>query len=227
MKIDHKLLEKYHLGLCTTEEEAAIMAWLDSNNSDEELDWPVEHKQAIGQGMWENIAEHIDSSPEVTPFFSRKLYRRITRYAAAACLVLGVIYGERILCDLGYNRTEMSYDNSRNTGLRQVRTAGIAVTLLPESRLKLATNLCRTKSEVVFCGSALLENRREHEVRLAVLASCNDSPIPAKSFVLKPETKYAVFQHEFREKETYVVNDNEIHHLPPVLQYKAEQILKI
>ncbi|MCL7986844.1 hypothetical protein M8998_02700 [Sphingobacterium sp. lm-10] len=67
MKITKELLERYELGQCTDQEEAAVSKWLDSpdlvlDELEGELDLGTTKEHAIKQDLWENIAAHMDAS---------------------------------------------------------------------------------------------------------------------------------------------------------------------
>ncbi len=63
MKVDSKLIEKYHSGLCSIEEQKAVEAWLDSGIFNEKLFLSENHagvKQAYKDKMWADISQSID-----------------------------------------------------------------------------------------------------------------------------------------------------------------------
>lgn len=63
MKISKELIEKYHHGLCTGEERAAVEGWLLSDDADETMEWSLpEEKTALQSEMWNEIAAILPSS---------------------------------------------------------------------------------------------------------------------------------------------------------------------
>ena len=90
-KIDGELLQKYYAGRCTPKEEKMVQAWLESGESDEKLDLPDEIKSAHKEQMWQNITAGIGRPAAATNVTT--LYKKVIRYAAAACVAIGLFVG--------------------------------------------------------------------------------------------------------------------------------------
>ncbi|MEM6735337.1 MAG: hypothetical protein AAF620_04630 [Bacteroidota bacterium] len=92
MKITHELLEKYARGECTLAEESAIEAWFQSEESESSEFSPseIENIRAL---MLVNIEEK--QGYKVIP-----LYKKFTRYAAAAAVIL-MAFGAGYFVDKG------------------------------------------------------------------------------------------------------------------------------
>ena len=89
IKVDNKLIKKYHLGLCSPQEEEAVSKWLESSEFNEELilESNVDHKQV----MWQNISKDLNlTGTKVVP-----LYKKVIKYASVACLIMGVFFAGR------------------------------------------------------------------------------------------------------------------------------------
>ncbi|MEM9830036.1 MAG: hypothetical protein AAF944_05340 [Bacteroidota bacterium] len=99
MKITDELITRYLSNQCTEEERRFVQEWLTSNEydtsalTDDELD-------ELGKSTWEAIEKsnyesfkQADAAPQLTDGQATKtisLPKKLTRYAAAACFIIGV-----------------------------------------------------------------------------------------------------------------------------------------
>ncbi|MDO5968261.1 hypothetical protein Q4Q35_00435 [Flavivirga aquimarina] len=94
MKVDNTLLEKYYNGFCSKVEQDIVEKWLASNKFDNSnpLDLPTgESKEAHKKKIWQDISQSLPSTTvKIIP-----LYKKLTRYAAAACFIMGVFFAGR------------------------------------------------------------------------------------------------------------------------------------
>jgi len=92
MRVDSELLQKYHAGLCTPEEEKTVESWLASGEYLESLDLTETEKTAHKEHMWQQIIGATKHTQvKVIP-----LYKKIIQYAAAACFIIAVFFAGRI-----------------------------------------------------------------------------------------------------------------------------------
>lgn len=92
MKKDYdELLQKYYAGRCTPEEKQRIEAWLESGETDETPDLPDEIKSLHKEQMWQNIMAGMERPAAATNVTT--LYKKVIRYAAAACVAVGIFAG--------------------------------------------------------------------------------------------------------------------------------------
>ncbi|MEM6841400.1 MAG: hypothetical protein AAF632_04185 [Bacteroidota bacterium] len=96
MKISRELLKKYAQGACTDEERAAVEAWLASEDTFEDTSYDaifIPQKDSIRENLLARLGGKWPSSTSeserarVVP-----LYQRLSRYAAAACVVIGTFF---------------------------------------------------------------------------------------------------------------------------------------
>ncbi|MEM6841822.1 MAG: hypothetical protein AAF632_06325 [Bacteroidota bacterium] len=85
MKVTAELIRKYHLGQCSPEEAVAVERWLRSE-SEEDSVLAEEELDKMADNVWQSVSSRLDtgSAPAVP------LYKKLTRYAAAACIIIGV-----------------------------------------------------------------------------------------------------------------------------------------
>ena len=97
MKLTEKLLEKYFLGKCTEEEKEFMEKWVNSL-SEEDPELSLSDLQEMKKNSW-NVIKERNQFSSVAYKSKRKnaaLYRRVLRYSAAACLLIGLFYAGRL-----------------------------------------------------------------------------------------------------------------------------------
>lgn len=63
MKIDRQLIEKYHLGHCSTQEKLLVEKWLlDDTLNTEQRPISLDKKTKLANDMWAELSTHIDQS---------------------------------------------------------------------------------------------------------------------------------------------------------------------
>lgn len=94
-QINKKLLQKYFNGTCTKDEAKLVEAWLASKEYNEPLEMEENTKEHNKKLIWDEISSSMDvgdsaqdDSAPVIP-----LYKKLTRYAVAACVTTLVLVG--------------------------------------------------------------------------------------------------------------------------------------
>ncbi|MEM9673170.1 MAG: hypothetical protein ACFB15_30220 [Cyclobacteriaceae bacterium] len=96
MNISPELLKKYATGNCTEEERRLVEQWLADDNLSTTS--PRAKLEAERTQVWQNIAHKIGwKETKVVP-----MYRRITRYAAVACIIIGIFMAGRLSVSTGH-----------------------------------------------------------------------------------------------------------------------------
>ena len=100
MKITPELLEKYQLGKCTTEEKTIVEAWLE-DTSYIPRDVLKTTISSMSTSVWTKITKTIntDNSGSGHNATIIPLHKRLTKYAAAACILLVTFFGGRFSAD--------------------------------------------------------------------------------------------------------------------------------
>ncbi|MEO1097820.1 MAG: hypothetical protein AAFX57_08695 [Bacteroidota bacterium] len=98
MKITKELLKRHGMGLCTTEERKAVEEWFDrlegpmmSTRSFQEIE---ENKKETWNKLSKMVPE-LDGHVATDRLKSIPLYRKVTRYVAAACIIFIAFFGGR------------------------------------------------------------------------------------------------------------------------------------
>ena len=94
MEITPALLEKYQLGTCTPDEKKAVEKWLD-DTCDVPKDVPSTTTKAMSASVWTKVSGTI--ATDIAPTIP--LYRKVVRYAAAACILCAVFFAGRFSVD--------------------------------------------------------------------------------------------------------------------------------
>lgn len=90
MKVDQKLIEKYHLNQCTPEERILVEEWLIDDNLDfPPLSLPQIDKSRIQSQIWENIAPNIIEPIAIKADNKRKKLLRYITVAASLLILFG------------------------------------------------------------------------------------------------------------------------------------------
>ena len=223
-RITDRLLQKYYLGQCTEEEQSAVEQWLASEQFDEPLDLPDRVKPIHKQQMWQAISEDLDLPR------GRKvpLYRKMMRYAAAACAVFGLGTALFMAYHDGDAGEQFAFNNMGTVVAKEVKTPLFDFTLLPGTTAELNTRLDGMAGDMAFCGAMTLVNNRDQSVALRLESSCeSEQQDISKTANLKAGGKYILFQIDIvRDNETFIVTEEDLktRALSPALRGMALKI---
>ncbi|MEM0941814.1 MAG: hypothetical protein AAGI25_18805 [Bacteroidota bacterium] len=96
MKITKELLERYGKGLCTEEEKKAIERWFEMIENPTKSDRVALNKNINKERVWSQLSQAV---PELLVGSGNTqnipMYRKLTRYAAAACIIFAAFFGGR------------------------------------------------------------------------------------------------------------------------------------
>ena len=91
MKVTKELLERHGMGLCTKEEKKAVKEWFESLENPSAQDQAKVSQQINRERLWGRVTEIIpalkNGGAPVIP-----MYQKITRYAAAACIIFAAFF---------------------------------------------------------------------------------------------------------------------------------------
>ncbi|SEJ80126.1 FecR family protein [Dyadobacter sp. SG02] len=175
MEINPELLRKYHQGLCTPAEQAAVRQWLESAEFEAHDDRPSENEPIAGFEIWTRLDHQIgensrfDSEPDLpeTPGGNRLL-----SYLSAAMVVLAVGAAFYYLTQKRAVNAVAHHKTSLQPTLITVRTRagevrkhylpdGSTVTLNASSQLSYPALFNDTLRKVELSGQAFFEVARD------------------------------------------------------------------
>ena len=196
-EVDRELLQKYYDGRCTREEREIVETWLHSAESDETVDLPDETKIEHKERIWQNIKRDI--GPSISE--EKPLYIRILHYAAAACIVIGIIAA-------GYFSGIDLYQNERS-GITAEASNQLHIT----AQSGKITSMHGNQFQIEFEGECMLQLHNASDSEISIQSG-------EKSYVLEPSQFYFLTGSD---KESHVIEKKT---LPFGLMVQFERELK-
>ncbi|MGN7887561.1 hypothetical protein [Dyadobacter sp. 22481] len=215
MKISKELIEKYHHGRCTDEENAAVEEWLLSDGADETMEWTLPEEKAVLQSeMWNEISSVLPSSQETpAPRVKHGLTRLLWKPAVAACLlaILGsVLYSRK---HESVTREVIALNNSSGTENRDLHEKDFTLSIAPKSNVAL-----NSKTGIMdFCGAVLISPNED--IELIFQGTCANPAQNREKVSLKKGQNYIALNYGGNAKtgEVIVVEEGAMVSLPPLV----------
>lgn len=207
MDIDKQLLEKYHLGQCTAEEQRLIKAWLSSDWLDLNLadDLPPAEKHAAQQDIWAAVSAHADRPQPAASRRSRGI-RRMVAYAAGVAASIALVWWVWPTAP-----QQTLYDNSANMAPLWFERSSFDVLLGEASSATIDL-----RAEVLQVeGNLLFKPKRDIHIQQ-----------PSGRVLLRRGETYIILAGDQRENQ-FIFPKSEITFLPPAMQRKLKQQLNI
>lgn len=170
MKVTAELLKKYISGECTPEEQLLVENWV-PGDEDITLHIPEEKLKQLSEEIWQNIEPAAGQQTIVA-----SIGRPIARYAAAACLVIGIAYAAMFLLRQDPAPGEAAYDNTLASSDHHMQTTQFNITLLPGSRAHVTDGPGVAAASAEACGNFMLENKQSQQITLSYTTSCDSLP---------------------------------------------------
>lgn len=217
MKIGKELLEKYHRNECTTDESAAVEAWLFSGDSDEALQLPLNESKATHKAeMWTEIAkilpDHVPISTPVStpaPVTAEKRIFKNTFWsgAVAASLIIGIV-GIASYQLIPADRPVTALMNINNTSLENVRHIeysgyNISVGTNTSARIDNLTGAVDLSGSMLICP--------KKDISLSFEGS-------TEKIIFKKGQTYILLKGKDGKDKILIVSRQNLMDLPPVLQ---------
>jgi len=219
MKVTQRLIEKYHLNLCSSEEKKAVEEWLLNDDMDNEILLPSsQDKQEDKVQMWNAIAETLPTPAvnakqiRLSDYFSTPFLRGI----AAASIGI-ILFATFFLLNkkTKTNTSTVAIANAVNKDV--IQTSELNITLGTKSNVNINTSTTSETNNIDFCGIIRIESKEDMEFTLN--ANCvNTSANGEKVSFKKGQTYIAVNYHYKKDNELIIVNEKNLLNLPPVLQ---------
>ncbi|SDG28467.1 FecR family protein [Dyadobacter soli] len=171
MEITPELFRKYHAGLCTPAEQAAIRQWLASSDLEAHDDSPSENEPIAGFEIWTRLDEQIAEST-VPDQPETSWSNRLLSYLSAALVVLGLGTAFYFLTQKRAVNAVAHHKTSFQPTLITVRTRageirkhhlpdGTTITLNASSQLSYPSLFDDTLRRVQLSGQAFFEVARD------------------------------------------------------------------
>jgi ferric-dicitrate binding protein FerR (iron transport regulator) len=157
MKITKEIIERYHQGRCSLEEQRIVEQWLDAEEV--EMSFPENADiNAIGDRGWKRISSryHIDVQPDpVTAGFKSRNYRMFWQLAACITLIFGA--ATFYYLSNGHQDSRLVYKEIKTQKGQKLSVSladGTVVWLNSESVLRFPENFKGRSRELEFSGEA-------------------------------------------------------------------------
>lgn len=155
MKIDKELIQRYHLGLCSAQERAAVEAWLDTEETDMTF-LEAQQLQDLEDRGWEKLIERPDLQFKTAA--QTKILRLRWQIAASITLLTGI----GIAC-FTFRHPQAHQQLAAKVSFKEVRTKkgeklqvilpdGTQVWLNSESSLRFPEQFSTSNRTVSFTG---------------------------------------------------------------------------
>ncbi|GGM96956.1 hypothetical protein GCM10010967_33450 [Dyadobacter beijingensis] len=197
MNISQALIEKYHQGLCTAEEKAAVEQWLD--DADEPgLDFPAAlSKEEIKMEIWDGLRA------EVTHSKSPKVWWKYAGMVAAAVVILvsGVMYVQKSTPEVS-----VAAGNAPSSEALQI-----------EYGTESGAEYSQETQMLNFCGVIKITPRKN--MKLSFTSICDGKRETVREMDVKGGTTYFAMDVKDQNSSQLIVMDKSlVDELPPILQ---------
>lgn len=220
MKVNKELIEKYHLGLCSLEEEEAVQNWLLDDEPDmEPFLLTEEQKQQHKQEMWASISEVLPAQePETKVIALSDYFTPFVKKSIAASLVFGLL-GSGIFWwwHQSIRVHPVALFNHESQGTEEIQTQGLTISLGPKSQVNVNASLYHKRGNIDFCGIILINP--DEDIELTLNASCKNPGSNHEKMTFRKGHKYIAVNYNFTsDNELIIVSQQNIINLPPALQ---------
>ncbi len=206
MKIDHKLIEKYHLGKCSPAEKNLVEEWLlDDSLESEPLSISTTKRAKLETDILAVLSSHVDQS-EVKKIVPSKKYN-FKYIGIAASMVF-------LLCFVFYQfskdaeNTAAIFDNRTSAGLKYINQNSYNIILGKNARAEINTDTGEFKTS----GNMMFIPKKD----FAFSVSGSD-----KKKELKHGETYFVLQPKKNGKQV-IISKSELTFLAPTIQHELK-----
>lgn len=207
MEIDQEVLERYHLGTCSAQEQQLVEEWLFSADADE-LDLVAfdGSKADLKQEMWTEIRGVLPKNiaavkPKSNAYFMWK--------GAIAASLFIVAIGAAAYFTFGINSVaenpSLSFSNSSAQHIKRIDAKSYNVSLGPNSSAKINS----AAGVIDLSGSLLISPKKDVEWQFEGTT---------KRVTLKKGQTYIILKNSTGAEGIIVVSESNLLDLPPVMQ---------
>lgn len=213
MKISKELIEKYHLGECTLQESKFVEEWLFSEETDQELQLPVqENKAELRTQMWEEIQQIFPSGlntvkeePAVILNKSFNLMYWTKMIAAVFVIGLSLLTGYHLYYTPQDPSGLISVNNTSLLKVRHIESRAYCISLAPESTAKINYQT----GKIDFSGSIIISPKKDIELSIGGSEG---------KITFKTGQTYIAMNGKSGYDRFILINQRNLTDLPPVLQ---------
>jgi len=206
MRIDHKLLEKYHLGQCSPAEQLLVEEWLlDDTLESEPLSISITKKAKLETDIWAELSSHIDQSgvPTIVP---PKKYN-FKYIGIAASIVLLLCFGFYQFSKDAEN-TAAIFDNRTSAGLKYINQDSYNIILGKNARAEINTDTGEFKTS----GNMMFIPKKNFAFSFSGTDKKRELKHGETYFVLKPQ----------KNGKQVIISKSELTFLAPTIQHELK-----
>jgi hypothetical protein len=222
MEVTKRLIEKYHLDLCSSEEKKAVEEWLMNDELDIETADSVHFpSHVLKEEMWANISEILPEKPDKVKRFDLFHYLSSPAFMGIAATSIAVVIGLFLWTRNAEKQTAFVQKTKAGSN-ETIQTSALHITLGEKSKANINASAISTDGNIDFCGAILIQSKKD--VELTVNGICANPLSSGEKLLVKKGQTYIAVNYNFKHaNELIIVNERNISSLPPVLQ---KEILK-
>lgn len=206
MNISEALIEKYHKGLCSPEEELAIENWLE-NGDEDTFEFPHEVSvKDIKAEVWTQLHDEVVSRPA-------RLRSRIWKFSSAAAAVVaittGLLYLKNQPAEIGKETEIVAVHQTGHTP----QTEALQIEFGSESGAVYS----QEKQTLDFFGVVKITPKKN--MKLSFTSLCDGNRETVRDIDVKGGTTYFAMDVKHQNSSELVIMDKDlVGELPPILQ---------
>ncbi len=225
MRISKELIEKYHRGICTPEEEKLVEDWLLADTFDENT-FPVNtDKLAIQDEMWDHISAVLPANEKEPKVFDLKaFFKPLWRQAAAAVIFMGMIGTTLFYQQYPYENQDIVVLNNTSATLnKNLRSGNYTISVGPRSNVEINNQT----GMIDFCGAMMINVRQD--VEFTIQGTCAHPSDNSEKIILKKGLNYIALNYRSTPdaNEVIIVEEGSMMGLPPLVMKQLMHQFKI
>lgn len=214
MKISKELIQKYHKGQCTPDEEKAVEVWLFDDENVSEATWQLPddaRKAELQEQMWDDIAAVLPSSKKIGIVAS---FRPIWRQAAAIFLISLMGATAFLMRNQEESTGVVMVNNVSETANKNVQESAYSISVGPKSNVAIHNESGR----IDFCGTMMIHPKRD--IELTIQGTCARPDEKQEKILLKKGQPYIAlnYGHNTTGNEVLILSPGSLTGLPPLVQ---------
>lgn len=204
MKIDHKLIEKYHLGQCSPTEKLLVEQWL-LDDTFEFNQTPISRtkKSKLEYDIWANINTHIEQEP--TKISGKRYKSKYFGIAASLLIVLSISFYQ---FNNSYEKADATFDNRTNTSLKYINKHNYKIVLGKNATAQINTDT----GEIKTTGNMLFIPKKDCAFSFSGIEKKKELKTGETYFVLQPQ----------KNGKQVIIAKSELTFLAPTLQHELK-----
>ena len=206
MKIDHKLIEKYHLGQCSPGEKILVEEWLlDDTLDSEPLSISIAKKTKLETDIWAELSTHIDQS-EVPATVPQKKYS-FKYIGIAATIAFFLCFGFHWFSK-DSEKAAAIFENRTNAGLKYINQNNYNIILGKHASAEINTDTGEFKTS----GNMMFIPKKNFAFSFSGTDKKKELKHGETYFVLKPQ----------KNGKQVIISKSELTFLAPTIQHELK-----